>query len=97
MPVMMIDIIENERLPDLPQTFFYELKIDRFGRFKDLPFADVFNRHQQAAIARFLKFLLYNRGWNRDGDAGKLFTRLTDLRQQVAQPSDAPKLRNRRH
>jgi len=97
MPVMMIDIIENERLSDLPQTFFYELKIDRFGRFKDLPFADVFNRHQQAAIARFLKFLLYNRGWNRDGDAGKLFTRLTDLRQQVAQPSDAPKLRNRRH
>lgn len=97
LPVMMIDIIENERLSDIPETLFYNLKIDRFGRFKAVPFVDVFNRHQQAAIVRFLKFLLFNRGWNRDGDAGKLLTRLTDFRQQVAEPSDAPKSRKRRH
>lgn len=96
LPVMMIDIIENERLSDLPETLFYNLKIDRFGQFKKVPFVDVFNRHQQAAIVRFLKFLLFNRGWNRDGDAGKLLNRLTDLKQVVAEPSDAPKSRKRR-
>jgi hypothetical protein len=92
---MMIDIIENERLSDLPETLFYNLKIDRLGRFKDVPFVDVFNRHQQAAIVRFLKFLLFNRGWNRDDDAGKLLISLTELRQHVAELSDAPKSRNR--
>lgn len=78
---MMVDIIENERLSNLPETLFYDLKIDRLGRFNDVPFVDIFNRHQQAAIVRFLKFLLFNRGWNRNGDAGKLLTRLIDLRQ----------------
>lgn len=92
----MIDVIENERLSALPETLFYNLKVDLWGRFKDLPFADDFNRHQQAAIVRFLKFLLFNRRWNRDGDAGKLLTRLTELRKQAAQSSDAPKLWDRR-
>ncbi len=82
LPVMMIDIIENERLSDLPETLFYNLKIDRFGRFKGHSLPEVFNRHQQAAIVRFLKFLVFNRGWNRDDDAGKLLTRLTDLRKK---------------
>lgn len=84
LPVMMIDIIENERMSDLAETLFYNLKIDRFGRFKDVPFEDVFNRHQQAAIVRFLKFLLFNRGWNRDGAAGQVLNRLIERRKQVA-------------
>jgi hypothetical protein len=61
LPVMMIDIIEKERLSDLPETLFYNLKIDRFGRLKGQSFPEVFNRHQQAAIVRFLKLLVFNR------------------------------------
>lgn len=57
---MMIDIIRNGQRSNLPLTLFLSLKIDRFGRFKDLPFMNVFNRDQQAAIVRFLKFLLFN-------------------------------------
>lgn len=96
LPVMMIELIENEREPDLSESLFYNFRIDRFGRFKDVPFADVFDRHQQAAIVHFLSFLLFNREWNRDGDAGKLLTRLTELRKKVAEPHGALKSRNRR-
>lgn len=32
LPVMMVDIIENERLSNLPETLFYDLTIDRLGR-----------------------------------------------------------------
>ena len=97
LPVMMIDIIENERLSDLPESLFYNLKIDHAGRFKNQTFTDVFSRHQQAAIVRFLKYLLFNRGWKRDCDAGKLLSQLKELRRRVAEPSDAPKSRRRRH
>ena len=76
LPVMMIDIIENERGSDLPDTLFCNLKIDVNGLFKDHPFTNVFNRSQRAAIVRFLKFLIHNRGWRPDGEAGKLLKRL---------------------
>jgi len=88
LPVMMIDIVEHEHMSDLPETLFYNFKIDRFGRFKDHAFGDVFNRHQEAAIVRFLKYLLFNRGWKRDSNAGKLLTRLQELRRRVAESND---------
>ena len=77
LPVMMIDIIENERGSNLPDTLFCNLKIDVNGLVKDHPFTKVFNRSQRAAIVRFLKFLIHNRGWRPDGEAGKLLKRLT--------------------
>ena len=77
LPVMMIDIIENERLSDLHDTLFCNLKIDVNGLFKEYAFTRMFNRSQRAAIVRFLKYLIHNRGWRPDGDAGKLLTRLT--------------------
>lgn len=77
LPVMMIDIIENESLSDLSETLFHNLKIDSEGRLKDRAFSEWFNRSQRAAIIRFLKYLLYNRGWRLDSDAGKLLLRLT--------------------
>lgn len=93
----MIDIVEHERVSDLPETLFYNLKIDCFGRFKDQPLANVFNRRQTAAIVRFLEFLQFNRGLNRDGAAGKLLTRLSEFRKQVVESSGALKSRNRHH
>jgi hypothetical protein len=77
LPAMMIDIVDNERESDLAETLFYNLQIDVDGKFKDHAFTQVFNRFQRAAIVRFVKYLIHNRGWHIDGDAGKLLRRLT--------------------
>ncbi len=76
LPVMMIDIIENERTSDLAETLFYKFEVTYDHRFMGQPYSNVFNRSQRAAIIRFLKFLCYNRNWLVTGPAGKLLTKL---------------------
>jgi hypothetical protein len=77
LPVIMIDIIDDERKSDLSETLFYKFSVTHHGRFMDQRYDDVFNRSQRAAIIRFLKYLCYNRNWQLTGPAGKLLSRLT--------------------
>jgi hypothetical protein len=77
LPVIMIDIIDNEQTSDLAETLFYKFSITHDGRLMDQRYVDVFNRSQRAAVVRFLKYLCYNRNWELTGPAGKLLYRLT--------------------
>lgn len=71
LPVMMLDILDDENASDLTETLFYQLTIAPDGTIKGTAFSSLFTRFQRAAIIRFLKYLVYNRGWGKESDAGR--------------------------
>ena len=66
-PAIMTSVMQHEAEDGmLLGHFLFNLKVTIHGKIKNVPFVDLFTKHQRAAIIRFLKYLIHHGGPGRN-------------------------------